>query len=280
MRRVLLIELNKALRNKWFVIALLAAVCICMASATIQMGWDTQSWGVIDSEFTGLSTLGSYGKWILARWDIAAEIFFLILPLLAIIPYSTSLRTELISGVYGQMVTRSGRGRYLFTKGFAAFSAGFLVAAIPLLVNFVVLSMLCPAYVPEALDNLYFGITPNTLFSGLFFGNPLAFVIVNTLLDGVLCGSWALLVLAFSAIIDNRVVLLAGSFLLTLGARYLNAVVFAAFGVQGFCFNLSELLIAVSNGEPRVLGPLLCVLFLMLGLGVLVLRAWRDGDVL
>lgn len=274
------IELNKALRGRWFFIALLVAVCVCMASAAIQMSWDADSWGTISSEFIGLSTMGSYGKWILSRWDIAAEIFFLALPLLAIIPYSASLRSELISGVYGQMVTRSGRGRYLFAKGFAAFAAGFLVAAIPLLVNFIVLSMLRPAYEPEALDNMYFGITPNTLFSGLFFGNPLAFVVVNTLLDGVLCGSWALLVLAFSAIVENRVVLLAGAFLLTLGVRYLNAVVFSAFGVQGFCFNLSELLLAAPLGEPRVLGPLLCVLFLMLGAGALVLRAWRDDDVL
>lgn len=280
MKRLFRIESNKAIYNYWFAAALIIATTLAVASAVIRINTNATTLQWIENQWVGLSSLGAYAGWIVVDWNVACQNFFLLLPLLAIVPYSTSLRTELITGVFSQMVVRSRRANYLLAKSVASFEAGFLIAIIPLLLNFGLLACFCPAYVPEALDNINFGIIPTTLFADLFYGAPLAYVAVNALADGLLCGAWAFLVLAVSSLVDNRVILLAGSYLLLMAIRYLNAVVFQAFGIQGFCFNLFGLLVGNGTGEPRTLASLTGVLLSMLSVGALLLWARKDADVL
>lgn len=100
------------------------------------------------------------------------------------------------------------------------------------------------------------------------------------MIDGFLCGAWALLLLAVSALVDNRVLLLAGSHIFLLLTQYLNDVVFLAAGVNGFRFNLFALLEGAALAEVRSTPVLLLLLVLTLAIAVGLLRACRDSDVL
>lgn len=283
MNALMRLELNKALRNRWFVVALAVSCVLACASAVENSVMVCSEWARTDGvsrEWAALSSGGSYGQCLLISVSAAREAFFLLLPLLATIPYATSLRTERLDGVLSQMYVRTSRGRYLTAKGLATFATGFLVAAVPLVLNFVVLSCVLPAYTPEALDGLQFGLGSHEAFVNLFFGAPFAYLVVNVMIDGFLCGAWALLLLAVSALVDNRVLLLAGSHIFLLLTQYLNDVVFLAAGVNGFRFNLFALLEGAALAEVRSTPVLLLLLVLTLAIAVGLLRACRDSDVL
>lgn len=283
MRQLIRLELNKAFHTKWLVIALGIACALAAADAALNVAKVLQWLSIKDGgshEWVVMSTLGSYTRWILLGASMAREIFFLLLPLLATLPFASSWRSEHVDGVLNQMYVRGRRGDVLAAKGLATFLTGFVLAVVPLVLSFVAVSCFLPAYVPEALDNLYIGIGPNEAFSGLLYGNPLVYVAVNTLVDGVLCGSWALLVLAVSTVVDNRVLLLVGSQLLMLVLMYLNKVVFAAAGVYGFRFALIYLLQGAADIYVRAPLPLALAPVLMMLAAVVLLRARRDSDVL
>lgn len=65
-------------------------------------------------------------------------IFYFILPLAATLPFSFSLSDESKSGYLRQMTLKKGQMRYYFAKYIVTFTSGFLLAAIPLLINVII----------------------------------------------------------------------------------------------------------------------------------------------
>ena len=92
-------------------------------------------------------------------------IFYFILPLAATLPFSFSLSDESKSGYLRQMTLKKGQMRYYFAKYIVTFTSGFLLAAIPLLINVIITACYIPAYKPDPLEQLY---------SGQYYGQYLA----------------------------------------------------------------------------------------------------------
>ena len=65
-------------------------------------------------------------------------IFYFILPLAATLPFSFSLSDESKSGYLRQMTLKKGQMKYYFAKYIVTFTSGFLLAAIPLLINVII----------------------------------------------------------------------------------------------------------------------------------------------
>lgn len=82
-------------------------------------------------------------------------IFYFILPLAATLPFSFSLSDESKSGYLRQMTLKKGQMRYYFAKYIVTFTSGFLLAAIPLLINVIITACYIPAYKPDPLEQLY-----------------------------------------------------------------------------------------------------------------------------
>ncbi len=284
MGRLLKLELNKAFGNAWFFVSLAICLVLAIAAAFTEAASASLALKLKDSgasEWIVLSTQGSYLKSLLLGTCLWREAFFLLLPLLVVIPYSCSLRSEIIDGLLNQAYIRAPRRKYLAAKGLAAFCAGAVVAAVPLVVNFIAISCMLPAYPVDVVDTLYVMVESCEAFSSLLYSAPLAYIAVNVIVDAILCGAWAVLVLAASSFVDNRVALLAGSYLLVLLCNYLNQVVFRAFGVNGFAFSLIELTKGATSGSYLRYGFWLFVVLGVIALSaVATLRFRRDSDVL
>lgn len=103
-------------------------------------------------------------------------IFYFILPLAATLPFSFSLSDESKSGYLRQMTLKKGQMRYYFAKYIVTFTSGFLLAAIPLLINVIITACYIPAYKPDPLEQLY---------SGQYYGQYLANIFYSpAFLDG------------------------------------------------------------------------------------------------
>lgn len=283
MRTLLALELDKVLRNKWFAMALLVTTSLAVASA-IHGIVHADQWRCIKDggahEYIVVSTQGSYCKSLLLYSNLPREAFFQLVALLAALAGSCSLRSELDCGVSNQMLARVSRGRYLASKCVAVFCSGALVVAVPLVLDFLVLSCALPGYAPEALDNLYIGLTAQEAFSRLLYSRPLLYFAVNVAFDIALCGIWFVLVLAASLAIKNRVILLAGSYLLTLASFQLGKVIFYIVGVGGFRFDMISMLEGVEDGPFRCGVAMASIALLLLAVSLVTLRLRRDGDVL
>lgn len=79
-------------------------------------------------------------------------IFYFILPLAATLPFSFSLSDESKSGYLRQMTLKKGQMRYYFAKYIVTFTSGFLLAAIPLLINVIITA--CYMDFPESIGVL------------------------------------------------------------------------------------------------------------------------------
>ncbi|WP_417118933.1 hypothetical protein [Olsenella phocaeensis] len=283
MRTLLALELNKVLRSKWFATALLVAVALAVASAVCGIAsvreWESLKEGGV-REYIVTSKRGSYGRSLLLHSNLPREAFFQLVALLAALAGSCSLRSELDCGVANQMLVRASRSRYLASKCIAVFCSGALVVGVPLALNFLVLSCALPGYAPEALDNLYIGLSAQETLSWLLYSRPLLYLVVNLVVDAALCGIWSVLVLAASLVIKNRVILLAGSYLLTLGSLQLGKVIFYIARVGGFRFDMISVLEGVCEGPLRSGVAMAAMALLMLAVSLATLRLRRDGDVL
>ncbi|MGN0056536.1 MAG: hypothetical protein ACI360_08885 [Atopobiaceae bacterium] len=232
MKRLVRMELQKAFRNPWLVVALSIAIALAVYSAVGDiLARYNYGIGKYDYKYLSPSPDSCFRYWISMDFiQPTSTLLFHLLPLLAVIPYAWSFRTELQSGYLMQVTSRQTLGRYLTAKGIAVFLTGASVAMVPLVVNFLILACFVPAYMPDITAVIYIGIDDEDLWSWFLYNLPLIYVLLYTLLAGVLSGLWALFVHALSFFIDNRVALLSAPYLGLLGIQFVTDRIWLAMG--------------------------------------------------
>lgn len=242
MRRLLVMECSKALRGRWFRIALGIALALALTSAALHIARYLMH-GVTElyaHKYVSPACDSAFRWWIsLDGLYPTSELFFQLMPLLAVMPYAWSQRSELQDGYSAQVYTRTDRTRYALAKYLAAALSGGLVVAIPLIANFLAIACFIPAYMPNIYEAIYLGVFEGMLWSELFYSVPVLYTVLYTLLAFALCALWAGFVCALSFHIDNRVILLVAPYLAMLAVQFVNQRIFvAAGGIQGFQLDL------------------------------------------
>ncbi len=282
---LLRIELDKAVKNRWFAASLAAALFIVLWSAESSVAVHGIGHQIMQdgNEWAGLTASSAYASWVVVGTGdpFRSGILFFLMPLFVVVPYSWTLRADMDDGSIAQQYVRCPRESVLVARYFAAFITSGLVVAIPLIVSLLVLLCFLPAYTPEVVSNLYIGMQPHELWAREFFTTPLLYVIYNTLLAFALCGLWGGLVLAASTIVRNRIALVVGSFLLTFAIRLINQWVFYILDLSGFTFSLTDLLYHGGSGIfPREAVPAAVVALVMAVGAFILLFSHKESDVL
>ena len=225
--------------------------------------------------------LSPYTRWIpVDRIEFWANLFVFIAPMLIALAYSWSLRSELLSGYAQKLYVAVTRPRYYLSKALVTFVAGGLIVAVPLVIDFIILACFLPLYTPSIIDVTAFGIYSKVPLSQLFYQAPWAFVAVRLLIDFVLAGLWATLVLGLSLFLRNRVVLMVGPYLALIALKYGSEQLYALAHFSGPSITLIDLLRSSGDAYNYTLGSLtVCTLIMLLASVVLSLVA-RRRDVL
>lgn len=285
MKALIRMELNKMLHSKWFVGAILVGAGIAVAHTV----FDIYHYASRDllalnpSEYRPLSACSVYANWLPASSTSTPfrEIFFFVAPLLAVIPYAWSLRSELSDGYAMQVYTRAGRRDYFIAKSIAVFLGGGLSVAIPLLVSLVTLACYLPAHLPLADDFLNLGVYYDNMWAFLFYNYPLLQALCLIALDFALCGLWALVVLGISLAMENRVALMVAPYLFLLAIDFLNQRIFQGLGgLSGVQVSLVQELRLCPPSYPNDPLVIVCEMTLMLAACLLLCRARLGKDVL
>lgn len=281
MFRLVAVEIDKALKNRWFFIAVAIGVVLAEASAFRCMSAQLNAGlSMSADEWLGTGATGAYTAWLpVATGDFyVSGVFFLLCPLLCVVPYASSLRSEIIDGSLAQQYARANRWQVLVARYAAVCISAGLVVGIPLLVNFATLLCALPASVPEVASNIYIGFRSEEMLSWLYFSHPLVFVAVKTIWDMIIAGVWGGFVLGLSTLIDNRVVLLAGSFVIALVMDYASKWIFLLLDVNGFSLSVIEMLPSVRAGMVSALFPSLAlvIVFAFISACLLARQGRRD----
>ena len=163
--------------------------------------------GEMDKEYGYWYEIGVLGGWLGTELQSPCnQLFYLLLPFLAVLPYGSQLFSEWNNGYAGQMIIRCGRRRYLTARGIAAFVSGGCVIAIPLLVNFLSIACFMPIIVtdPMALQSVVPG---RALLGDLVYEAPALYAAWYIFIDFIYGGLFALMALAITQFCNNGFVL-------------------------------------------------------------------------
>ncbi|WP_251158475.1 hypothetical protein [Caniella muris] len=292
---LLSMELRKAFGGAPFKIALGVGTLLALVSAGTFVFWfsgyvvgddgSVVNLGVyeiaVPDEYYGMLSLNSPFYACMSRDNTvpASTLFFVLAPLLCLLPYAWSYRSELTDGYLAQVYVRTFRAPYYRAKAAAVFLSAFVAVIVPQVVNFIVLCCIYPLYTPTPVDSFYTGISNGSPWSQLYYSAPLLYVSIYFLVSSILAGVWSTFVLSLSFFISNRVVLLVGPFL---AMRLLSAawvMVLSAQGVWGPELGLSELMRMASDGYHLNPWIMLGECLLLALVSIFISRRQLRGDV-
>lgn len=284
-------ELRRALRGPWFIGSLLILTILAIAGAVYEISLYVDNWERIIKEFSNESyyyhaIYSCFNMWLPMRGiSDAASLFFVLLPLLALMGYAWSLAADARSGYITQLATKVSRTRLYMARYGAVFTSAGLLAVIPLLVNFIILACFFPAYIPSVVDRMYIALAPTDVFSSIFFTKPLLYVVLRCALNYILCGLWAVMVLGFSTLTTNRIALICLPYIILLVIKHVGENIYAMMRLRGYeHFGMSITLFdqLKSGGDSFYCywwATLICAL-LMLALSLLIPFMRRRADIL
>lgn len=174
-----------------------------------------------------------YNSWIGGRVNqVLPMIFFYTLPLFSVIPYSWSYLSERRNGYDRAMVTHLGKKTYFWGKYFSAFISGFITVLIPMLLSFIFVCCLIPAYKTDVDFDLYYQIRGDgKLLGNLYYAHPLITVFLNMLQISIFAGAWATVPFALSFYEKNEFIILFAPYLFLM---YLMASLELAFAYRSY----------------------------------------------
>jgi hypothetical protein len=223
------VELYKALHNRFLYVILIIGCAITVLNvvyfvplyydeAQAFAGFEAQS----DVKYNTANDVATpFGRWIgMEGFSIGSSLLYFVFPLLVAIPYGWSYCLERNSGYEKSIVIRSGKTNYYLSKYLALFVVGGLAIMVPLVFNFLVLSLFLPLIFPNVSNCVYYGIFPFSLFSELFYSQPYLYVLSMCTLNFIFGGLVACLCYAVSLFVKNRVVVTLTPFALLVALRF------------------------------------------------------------
>ena len=230
LRNLLKIELKKAFQNKVFLLMLGVGVLIAMLSVIqnlpkyyqlLQNNAYAAQKGMQINPMLPLFT--PYSNWIGNDFQFSmTPLFYTLFPLLACLAYGWSYFGERKSGyVMNVAVRTSKKSQYFLAKYIAVFLSGGVVVALPMLLNFLVISCFIPAYQPDLFYGMYYSVSMHFLREW-FYAMPLLFVAAILAINFIFGGLLAACSMAITFFVKNKFAVVLLPFMALFGVQYLQ----------------------------------------------------------
>lgn len=202
--KLLNIELNRAIKSKTMIFVILLGCAITISQIfTYVIPIAALNESIVVDNYPMMAPVSVFQGWI-GNVNILPQsyMFFLLLPLLASIPFADSFFTDRKDGYIKNVLIRTKKKDYFIAKYIATFISGGLAVTIPLTLNLIFAAMYLPSFVPSVTQS--FGIGPAHLWSKIFFTHPYIYLISFLILIFIFSGLIATIGLAVSFFIEYR----------------------------------------------------------------------------
>ena len=189
MTNILRIEFKRAFSQYNIKLAILIGLMTCIAHCVLVFPIAYQSMLVeLQSDYPLKNIITAYDIWICGnQGHITSYIYFVIIPIIATLPYGTSFFSDMKKGYINQLVTRVSKSKYLITKYFVCFILGGLVTILPLIFNLIIAGMIFPMTTPMVASS-YTAIRSAQFFGDLFYTQPMLYVFIGLFIVFVYSG--------------------------------------------------------------------------------------------
>ena len=234
MKGILRTEIYKAFTNKLFCFSVLLGTAFVLLSA-----FDRISIFVSDSGFLHMVEMAKeretvkypivpastlYNSWIGGEsQSLGYTLFFMLYPLLAILPYGHSFSEEVRSGYVKVIMPKCGRKNYFLAKTIAAFLSGGAAIVIPSAISLLLCAMVFPAAKPNVIYDQYFQLGHENMLAGLGNTHPLIYMLFYLFIDFVYAGLYACLSIVVVFFFKQRFSSVIIPFLFALGCDSLRS---------------------------------------------------------
>ena len=154
-------------------------------------------------------------------WHKQPQILYMLFPLLASIPYSSSYCIEKKSGYLKVMLTRTERKRYYISKFISVYLSGFITVFLILILSLIISMMFYPMLRPEPITAQFPVAIGNSMFKEMFIDHPMSYTLLYIIIDSIffgLCASISLIVgsitnRTFVATVSSTIIYYISSFI-------------------------------------------------------------------
>lgn len=146
-----------------------------------------------------------FGEWMGLSGDIASTIFYYLAPILATVPFGTSLASDLNSCYAVQVISRVGRKKYFAAKLLANFLAAGVVVTVPQIINIAIVACLVPQIPPDPTTGTFM-VQSAHMLGDVFYEQPWLFIVIFLILSFVGSGLFSVLASALAFATHNILV--------------------------------------------------------------------------
>lgn len=231
MRKMIRFELSRAFTTIGFKLSILVGIIIAVSHFFISVLPYALKLDAITAMERPMMTPGQlYFIWLGGNSNsVQSFLFFMILPLLAALPFADSFYSDATEGYIAEISTRTNLSHYLIGKYIAVFLSGGVAVIFPLLLNFFMCSQVFPALKPESAYNGSL-IDAATSLGRMFYSRPLLFLFIHFLMVFFAAGFFAVFSLSASYYCSYQFLALISPFLL-----YISLVaIFGLFGLENW----------------------------------------------
>lgn len=218
-------EMDRALRSRGMFLAVLIGILLCAAQVIqYQIPAYRANLSGFYEKFPIMSPNIFADRWLAGNpGNLEGFIYFLILPLLAALPFGTSYFEDNRSGYLKGIYLRISRSKYLSAKYMAAFLGGGIAVTVPLLLNLMCSMVLLPGILPQP---IFTGNTINaaSLLYEIYFSHPLIYIGMFLILDFLMAGMWACVALCASFLSDYKIIVLICPFFIQLALHVISTI--------------------------------------------------------
>lgn len=217
MRRCLGVELRRSFWN----FGLVAALAIGLVLAVWHYFQNVLPMTEYLDDYLTYADQATYPHSVFNKWlggelsSLQSFLYFLLLPVIAVLPFGTSYHLEEKSGTIKNILIRCKRSQYYLSKYIAVFLSGGATVVLPLLVNLGLTSATLPALLPQCMTGT-FPIFSNAMWSEIYYTRPWLYLLLYLILIFIFSGLFSCMALAFSHFLRNGFVIMISPFLVHL----------------------------------------------------------------
>lgn len=182
MKKIVRVELKRAIFNKGFVSAILCGLVFILLHIGMDHVPALKRQAVFGTQgFQYPYTL--YNRWIGMDFaSFSATALYFVFPILTALPYLSSMFSDKKSSYLQQILIRTERNRFILARSLAVFSASFIVAFVILTADLLATSCFFPALQPEPMASQT-SLSEASMGRTMFFTHPMVYTLLYILLD-------------------------------------------------------------------------------------------------
>lgn len=186
MTKLLKQELKRAFTGKWFVLALTIGLIISISHFVMDITTTTAIPEDIIKPMLSPSVL--LASWMGGNlYNLQGYLLYLLLPLLAVMPYVHSYYQDKKLGYIKNILTRTKPIHYYISKWTTVFLTAGTVIIVPLIVNILLFMTVYPAMKPQPVAS-YYTIMDTSMLADLFYQQPFKYILFYLVLAFIFAG--------------------------------------------------------------------------------------------